>query len=121
MDRFRFRAWHKERKQMYDVNLLQWDIATGKLEHIWLTDTPNSHHAFPDEIELMQCVGLSDSTGKSLLFEGDIIDAKGRKVGNYYENGEVFKGRTNHIIKGMGTKEWESSYAEAIKRGCRYA
>ena len=69
----------------------------------------------------MQCTGLKDKNGLNLLFECDIINSEGIKIGNYYENEYLLKDTTNFVIKGMGTKEWRNSEQEAIKRGCYYA
>lgn len=68
-----------------------------------------------------QCTGLKDKNGLTLLYEGDIINNEGIKIGNCYENQDLLKETTNFIIKGMGTKKWRSSEQEAIKRGCYYA
>lgn len=70
---------------------------------------------------LMQCTGLKDKNGLNLLFECDIINTEGIKIGNCYENEYLLKDTTNFVIKGMGTKEWRNSEQEAIKRGCYYA
>ena len=70
---------------------------------------------------LIQCTGLKDKNGLNLLFECDIINTEGIKIGNCYENEYLLKDTTNFVIKGMGTKEWRNSEQEAIKRGCYYA
>lgn len=70
---------------------------------------------------LSQCTGLKDKNGLNWLFEYDIIDGEGIKIGNYYENKDLLKTTTNYLIKRMGTKEWRNSEQEAIKRGCFYA
>ena len=74
-----------------------------------------------DPVTLNQCTGLKDKNGLNLLFECDIINMEGIKIGNCYENGYLLKDTTNFVIKGMGTKEWRNSEQEAIKRGCYYA
>lgn len=74
-----------------------------------------------DFTNLMQCTGLKDKNGLNRLFEYDIIDGEGIKIGNYYENKDLLKTTTNYLIKRMGTKEWRNSEQEAIKRGCFYA
>ena len=77
----KYRAWHKELKQMYDVSkwerrpcddtgnvmlcLMPWNKFTfdGFLENI------------PSEcVELMQWTGLQDSNGKD-IYEGDIVES----------------------------------------------
>ena len=74
-----------------------------------------------DTVTLNQCTGLKDKNGLNLLFESDIINTEGIKIGNCYENEYLLKDTTNFVIKGMGTKEWRNSEQEAIKRGCYYA
>ena len=74
-----------------------------------------------DTVTLNQCTGLKDKNGLNLLFECDIINTEGIKIGNCYENEYLLKDTTNFVIKGMGTKEWRNSEQEAIKRGCYYA
>lgn len=68
-----------------------------------------------------QFTGLTDKYMLQKIFEYDIIDADGRKVGNYYENSNLLKRDSYHIIERMGTKAWKNSEQEAIKRGCKYA
>lgn len=68
-----------------------------------------------------QYTGLTDKNGLTKIFEYDIIDANGRKVGNYYENSNLLKDGTCFLVAKMGTKEWSCSEQEAIKRGCKYA
>ena len=68
-----------------------------------------------------QYTGLTDKNGLTKIFEYDIIDANGRKVGNYYENSNLLKDGTCILVAKMGTKEWSRSEQEAIKRGCKYA
>ena len=64
-----------------------------------------------------QYAGLKDKNGLTKIFEYDIIDANGRKVGNYYENSNLLKDGTCLLVARMGTKEWSRSEQEAIKRG----
>ena len=68
-----------------------------------------------------QCTGLTDKNGLNLLFEYDIINANGEKVGNYYDDKEILKDGTNFVIEKLGTSKWRSAEQEAIKRGCFYA
>ncbi len=73
----------------------------------------------PDTIG--QYTGLCDKSGLTKIFEYDIIDENGEKVGNYYENKDLLQSRTYFLIGRMGTKKWVCSEQEAIKRGCKYA
>ena len=89
---------------------------------IFPTDAFDSFDSYiVDEETVCQCTGLRDKSGLQLLYEGDIIDANGRKAGNCYENQYLLKDRTNIIIEGMGGKKWRTAEQEAIKRGCFYA
>lgn len=74
-----------------------------------------------DPATIGQYTGLTDKNGLIKVFECDIIDANGRKVGNYYENSDLLEKGTCLLVARMGTKEWARSEQEAIKRGCRYA
>ena len=101
-DRFKFRYFNKN----------------NSMEEISFT---NCYYTNLDYSKLMQCTGLKDKNGLNLLFECDIINTEGIKIGNCYENEYLLKDTTNFVIKGMGTKEWRNSEQEAIKRGCYYA
>ena len=69
-----------------------------------------------------QYTGLKDKNVLIKIFEYDIIDSSsGEKVGNYYENKEILKGKSNFVVERMGTKKWRCSEQKAIKCGCGYA
>lgn len=80
---------------------------------------PDFYNVIPETVG--QYTGLTDKNGLTKIFEYDIIDANGRKVGNYYENSNLLKDGTCFLVARMGTKEWSRSEQEAIKRGCKYA
>lgn len=118
-DRFKFRVWDKKQKKLAYPN----DNAYHNMEMVnYLLFANNSNLEWDIEnYVLMQCTGLKDKNGLNRLFEYDIIDGEGIKIGNYYENKDLLKTTTNYLIKRMGTKEWRNSEQEAIKRGCFYA
>lgn len=118
-DRFKFRIWDKKQKKLAYPN----DNPYHNMEMVnYLLFVNNSNLKWDiNNYELMQCTGLKDKNGLTLLYECDIINNEGIKIGNCYENQDLLKNTTNFIIKGMGTKEWRSSEQEAIKRGCYYA
>lgn len=69
-----------------------------------------------------QYVGLTDKFVLRKIFEYDIIDSSsGENVGNYYENKEILKRKSNFVVERMGTKKWRCSEQKAIKCGCGYA
>lgn len=69
-----------------------------------------------------QYTGLKDKFVLRKIFEYDIIDSSsGEKVGNYYENKEILKRKSNFVVERMGTKKWRCSEQKAIKCGCGYA
>ena len=85
-----------------------------------LLSTKESLEVIPSTVG--QYTGLKDKFVLTKIFEYDIIDSSsGEKVGNYYENKEILKRKSNFVVERMGTKKWRCSEQKAIKCGCGYA
>jgi uncharacterized phage protein (TIGR01671 family) len=72
MRQIKFRAWHKVRKEMYEVYGLTSEYVFKK------TDDGVGNPGVPDkleDVELMQYTGLKDKNGKD-IYEGDILAYK---------------------------------------------
>lgn len=69
-DRFKFRAWSKEKSKIYPLNIKALIAA-----EIFRTLIPNFEN--DKDLILMQCTGLKDSEG-SLIYEGDIVKYEGK-------------------------------------------
>lgn len=123
MDRvIKFRGQTLEGKWVYG-NLTILKEKTGNLDAgYYISNSVGMPFAYQIRPETVgQFTGLTDKNGLTELFEYDIIDKNGVKKGNYYENEEILKDKTNLLITRMGCEEWRNTEQEAIKRGCKYA
>lgn len=70
----KFRAWHKELKKMYGVEILEFfPEGFGGLRICFAVAGNDYYDEFNSaQIELMQCIGLTDASGAD-IYEGDII------------------------------------------------
>ena len=121
MREIKFRAWDKDKKilsPVWQISFRQWELEPD-INSITLE---NDGTYEPINYIIEQYTGLKDKNGdSSCIYEGDIIDCHGRKVGNIHENEEMVKDKSNLVISGFGTSTWEATNKEAMDRGCYYS
>lgn len=117
MREIKFRAWDKKLKKWVTPNMLnnpeQCTVRRTDVGFRMLNED-ESHFV------LGQSTGLLDKNEPCKeVYEGDIIDVYGKIKGNIYEIKEVDKDQYDLVIQGFGTKDWLTTYQNAVDRGCK--
>jgi len=89
MRTIKFRAWDKEKKKMYYKDLIIGNYAIGSHEF-----GPKK----PNEVILMQYIGLKDKNGKE-IFEGDLIGEEGFVLSVEFHDGCFTVGNAQPLIE----------------------
>lgn len=100
MREIKFRAWDKDNKFMSNVKVI--DFKNG---FVWTEDIHLEDGYVFEDVEIMQCTGLTDKNGME-IYEGDIIHLFGK---GYYD-GVDYNGCIQFLDGGFcvtdGYKEW---------------
>lgn len=79
------------------------------------------HYDEVDPATVGQCIDKPDKNGLTQIYESDIIGPDGLVKGNQYDDPDLFKEKTNLLIQGFGTADWQATEKEGLERGCKYA
>ena len=129
MREIKFRAWDGEKWwQVVEIQLVDQDsdlVAQfgPHLEYVvhCRDKDGNRFTGSASDTPIVRYTGLKDKNGDKDIYECDIIDSEGNIIGNQYETSALLEDKTNLLIQGFGTKDWITTYTQAVERGCHDA
>lgn len=110
MREIKFRAWHKQEKDMYHF------INFSGVNDYYNGDLMTLKCGFPDELVLMQYTGLKDKNGKE-IYEGDIVKYCEEYIQEdliKWSNGIIEYGGSGFKIDGKGELDFYGDDIEII-------
>ena len=128
MREIKFRAWHKERKEMFWWDIMWGNhyssgsgyigmVPFGEARKYYGLSGENREEIDPNNCEIMQYTGLKDKNGKE-IYEGDIVIwyVNNQKVTApiIFEDGMFFMGKAIDKSYGLVCNDWLRGEYEAI-------